>query len=527
MTAARHKAHNQALAAFTLVELSIVIIILSLLTAGGLAVGASMVERQSYIDTRKTIEQLDQSVRDYYQVWGRLPCVARMDLAPGTTDFGLELEPLNGCVAGTPTGGANASLRIVIGGQAVRIGMVPVRSLGLTDAAASDKYGNRILYAVTEGLTNSNFASTTGAIPIRDGANNDIITNAAYVLISHGRDRRGGRQYSGTGAVPIACGSTTKLDTQNCDWADAIFRDAPFNNGSQDAFFFDDLIRWTPKSHIQSLETQSSALWATSASNDNIYSVGLDENTTTGNVGIGITSPRARLDVEGGIRAATNVPNSGNTTSRGYAFADDGDTGMFRLGGGTSDGASLSFYNDNTERMRIANNGFVAIGTAATPRSRLDVNGGYRAAKDAPSGDGSNVGYAFADDGDTGMFRVGSSTSCCSDLIFTNDNEERLRISYGGDIIFYNDAQVERMRITNNGYTYSRPYCVRQSQSSSTRTATASCGSNQYVMSGGGFCNNTTSNLTASYPDSSLTNWTAECRSGTSAIAYAICCRIP
>lgn len=88
---------------YTLVELSIVIIIVGLLTAGGLAVGASMVERAAYIDTQKLLKQLQRSVKDYYIVNGHLPCVASLQDAPGTTDFGVA-NPDCASSASTPAG---------------------------------------------------------------------------------------------------------------------------------------------------------------------------------------------------------------------------------------------------------------------------------------------------------------------------------------------------------------------------------------------------------------------------------------
>ena len=278
---------------YTLVELSIVIIIISLLTASGLAVGASMVARAGYVDTGKLLDQLEQSLRDYYVVNGRLPCPAAIDTLPGAAGFGEETA----CTAG----GAIAGTHHMNDGGGVRSGMIPVRTLGLPDNAASDKYGSRILYVVNEDLTDTvTFGGATEAITILDADDDPILTNAAYAVLSQGPDRRAAFSYS-TGQVLGDCASgPDTLDEMNCMGAAATtaeFRDAPFNNGDEEDFYFDDLIRWSPKFHFMALDTSSFILWE--AIGDNIYSVGTDSDTLNTNVGIGISSPTAKLDVSG------------------------------------------------------------------------------------------------------------------------------------------------------------------------------------------------------------------------------------
>lgn len=355
---------------FTLVELSIVIIIVGLLTAGGLAVGASMVERAAHLDTQKQIQQIQQSLRDYYVVYGRLPCVARFTDLPGSTTFGVELPD---CTSNFSTPGDTQ--RDTTGNPPVRIGMVPVRTLGLPDSVAQDKYGNRIIYAVTEAMTDvGEFGDNPGAITVIDVADNDILDEAVYFLVSTGRDRKGGYSYQ-TGAIHTACGSSDNRDVLNCTLDTAEFRDAPYNNGDVEDMFFDDITSWAPKFHFSATDTKSSSLWASAG--PHIYSVGTDGNPTNTNVGIGTAAPAEGANLSFGNQTGDKIYLYGTTgsqyglgiySSELRSFA--GSTGM------------TTFGNQNagafTERMRLTSTGNLGVGTTA-PAERIHTSGDIRA----------------------------------------------------------------------------------------------------------------------------------------------------
>ena len=143
---------------------------------------------------------------------------------------------------------------------------------------------------------------------------------------------------------------------------------------------------------------------------------------SSGSVGIGTTSPSARLNVSGGdvtvdntstvyLRLnATNTSNpsviiqaeqSGATSPPMGQLIWGRNPGLFGVQlsyyNGTIlnalklDGSNFIVTNNGSERMRINSSGNVGIGTT-NPNAKLDVNGGVRIANDTSAASASNVG---------------------------------------------------------------------------------------------------------------------------------------
>jgi len=143
--------------AFTLVELTMVLVIVALLLGGVMAMVSAQTEQRKWRDTQSQLEAARDALLGYAIANGRLPCPANSNSA------GAEV-PAGGGVCGA-AGNNYDYYGGVVGG--VTYGLLPAVTLGYlpvdTQGFALDAWGNRIRYAVSKVTTpafSPNFTST-------------------------------------------------------------------------------------------------------------------------------------------------------------------------------------------------------------------------------------------------------------------------------------------------------------------------------------------------------------------------------
>lgn len=255
-------------AGFSLVELSIVVVILSIISMLGLEAATAFLNRSVYQLTEAQMREIDKAIDAYYNAYGYLPCPADATLAPTHTDYGFPQD----CSGLAPFAASD-----------VVAGMIPFRVLNLPASMALDGFGSKIYYFASQGLTAaSGFAARPGTIEIRSGklaqpcntlsncsvlalpdfGDPTVSTGAAYAVVSMGSDQRGALSRQGTPINACAHAGDQRIDAQNC-YAVApsgsllpatipnnVLYDSRFNAGSEDVNYFDDLIVWRPKDKL-------------------------------------------------------------------------------------------------------------------------------------------------------------------------------------------------------------------------------------------------------------------------------------
>ena len=305
---------------FTLVELCFVMIMAGLMLVLITQLYTTYIQSRLLVETREKQEDISISLSLYLSTRGAYPCPADPTL------------PINDPQAGVANCGlpsVNSARDINNDGalnDPILIGAVPFRTIregieqdicydGVTGNVATcgtpgavnpgegsidaigiekitDAWGRRMTYAVTQGLTAAaTYRATDGGItvqtePIGGGAARNLTTppdSAHYVLVSHGNDGVGGRNPNGQEAETCTSGS---VQDENCN-NNNTFVSALRRLGASN-LYFDDVVFFSSYS--------MSELWRNS-SEDTIF------NVNTGNVGIGVTNPTARLHVRGDIKA--------------------------------------------------------------------------------------------------------------------------------------------------------------------------------------------------------------------------------
>jgi hypothetical protein len=180
--------------------------------------------------------------------------------------------------------------------------------------------------------------------------------------------------------------------------------------------------------------------------------------TSGGNVGIGTTSPSARLDIEtssGGYAVVIK-----NTSAGGDYLKMTGDSGntAFEFGsGGTGADAFLNMYSDNSQKVLINadgssyfNGGNVGIGTTS-PNNLLTLYSASSAiytqwvqsGTGTSSTDGLRIGL---DASSNGIINLNEGTA----LITSIDGTERMRITSGGNVGIGTTSPTNKLTIQSN-----------------------------------------------------------------------------
>lgn len=222
---------------FSLLELAIVMVVISLLLVAFLPSLNSQYEQQRVVTTQRAMDEAKEAILGFVMQNGRLPCPA-----DPTGNQGTEQLAGNAC--------ANIE------------GALPWATLGVKQL---DAWGRRYTYRVAPAFADTIAAGTagcagatpapalssiamcaTGNITVNDRSGGGALTLASgvpAVIVSHGQNGLGAYTDGGT---QIPAGGATADEAENAN-ADGVFVSHPRDNST-----YDDLVIWLPKELIVS-----------------------------------------------------------------------------------------------------------------------------------------------------------------------------------------------------------------------------------------------------------------------------------
>lgn len=205
----------------SLIESCIFIMVLAIVVMAASPMLRIYLTNKHTLKTEDSVSLAQAALNDYFQKNHRFPCPAPRTAAVDTASYGKETT-CNAAASGLPTGTLADGTSRALGRKniPVRIGALPVRTLGVADNTDIDGFDHRLIYAVTE-----NYATTSapdsldkGAITVRDSNGNNTTSdegNVIYTVVAPGADRRGA--YNSSGQLLAACGSSSTPAGENCD----------------------------------------------------------------------------------------------------------------------------------------------------------------------------------------------------------------------------------------------------------------------------------------------------------------------
>jgi len=210
-------------AGFSLLELAFVLVIIGIIGGLSLPLLSAHRTRAAYLKTRTHQDYIVSALAAFVEKNNRFPCPAEPQ-ALGA-NFGVALETCR---------------------MEKAKGVVPFKTLGISEEYARDGFKRLISYVVEPELTKRQIKpqeESGGLITIKNGENFSILAPSkksdknqnyiAFVLISHGES--GGGAYRGTGqATKIMGASLSPHKNENCD------DNFVFIEGGQS----DDILRW-------------------------------------------------------------------------------------------------------------------------------------------------------------------------------------------------------------------------------------------------------------------------------------------
>lgn len=322
---------------YTLLQVAIALVVIGVLMAPMISSYNLYKKNQKIAQTAETIQTVTTALQTFRDINGFYPCPAPLKTPRSLVGYGTATACLTDpAITGLASGACDSVAGICIeqafparaatlaaltppASPRVIVGALPFRTLQLDESQALDLYGTRLVYAITESMTDlATINDSNGAISVRKIDGTPLLTpdgSATFFIYSPGENGLGG--YGKEGALIAACAGVG-ADTQNCTdgfedgntTADAVYI-SDVQNDAPGAAFFDDATGY--------FSDRNNPMWRRTTADPEVI-----EDLSPNAVGIGRVSSAissAMLDI---------APNTGDVAA---LWARDQGTGPLELSG--------------------------------------------------------------------------------------------------------------------------------------------------------------------------------------------------
>lgn len=193
---------NKISAGFSLIEMSIVLLIIASMIGGGLMFFNEYRAKNKRQETIQKMHTIVEKIKNFSQTYKRLPCPADINATPsvdGWSRYGVSLNAIDCTSNATYQSNPGAGNNVII-----TSGMLPFKSLGLSEDYAIDGWGNRFRFVIgtanaredvlaQEGGSGSEFTFANFGFNSDSRNAYGLSSGKLFVLLSHGENGIGAR----------------------------------------------------------------------------------------------------------------------------------------------------------------------------------------------------------------------------------------------------------------------------------------------------------------------------------------------
>jgi prepilin-type N-terminal cleavage/methylation domain-containing protein len=239
---------NSKKTAFSLIEISIVVLIIAILITGSLSSSITAINNAKLKSTRESMDEIYKALGNYLLVNGNLPCPASiLELKSSSSSYGTSFGTAGTC------SGVGVYTSATPGATNLVYGMVPVKTLGLSNNLAEDGFEDKIAYIVDKNFTNTSFGTSTSTATMTineiPGSTTKTITDdAIFALVSYGINKSGA--FPINSATQIARSSDASERTNDLDSIASPLFDKILITDSKSSDVFDDVVFYKTRNNL-------------------------------------------------------------------------------------------------------------------------------------------------------------------------------------------------------------------------------------------------------------------------------------